>query len=707
MNKYLKGDNMRQSQKILEVTDIYTYRRYAQQTLIMAGVSLFALFSGSALAATNAAGASCPADHMMYYLNPGNAAVTHPTSLVTTQPLTWTRNALSNSFTFSNNNVVFKLAFTEIIGITNTHPRYVAGIEATTQSINNAIIMQHESVNNAVNHKLTATINKPVSKFGFVTQDIDSNPDWNYNETLSLAYDGGALTSINTGYLVLSNNGRTVTGIDTDSRGRPLQKNCNRTNPCDIDVDWGSNTTPNTRFAPDTPFAVTHGNASSYPKTSAPYQTHIMGYSDFYFCMAPPTLTVKKALTGNRVNNVGSDRDQFEIKVTGGEIAANSFTTTGSNAEITTGTSALLNLKQGTTYTITEQVKNGSAVGAIANYDASYTCSNATTSSNTAISTTAMQYNATAKTRSFTLSGVNYGDDITCTITNTPKNYTFSGTVFNDNGGLSGKTSEDKNGTFISNTKYFNGKLDTGESGISGITYPDLKVSLTNCAGTNIGNTTAQTVSSTGQYSFTVPSSALNGINEVCMVQTKSNAWDYTVNTTPIKLPKTLENNVYNYDNLNFGKVTTEQTALVLKKYQYVHQCDANLIYTASTINGADIGSPNNGFSMNPADKVDPGQCIAYKIEAYNHGHIALTDIRITDPLQKTPIESRFHLPVAAGIAATLRKTYEPTSPLINIGDNGAIITAPFALNNNAATTSVSKATLYFNTKYGTSVGGI
>src|SRR5690606_25443473 len=105
-----------------------------------------------------------------------------------------------------------------------------------------------------------------------------------------------------------------------------------------------------------------------------------------------------------------------------------------------------------------------------------------------------------------------------------------------------------------------------------------------------------------------------------------------------------------------------------------------------------------------PVTNIEPGKCIAYKIEAYNRGHVELNNIRITDILQKTPVESRFHLPGASGISATLRKTDQPTSALINIGDNGVIITAPFELNNTAATTSASKATLYFNTKYGTTV---
>ena len=281
----------------------------------------------------------------------------------------------------------------------------------------------------------------------------------------------------------------------------------------------------------------------------------------------------------------------------------------------------------------------------------------------------------------------------------TPK-YTFLGTVFNDNGGLSGSPKNDLTNSFINTYKYFNGVFDNGESGIDGSALNNLKVRLTDCNSTDITGTTHQNVSDTGSYSFTVPASAVAGKSQVCLIQEEPDPWSYSVDTTPNRLEVPINNSVYLYEDNNFGEVIAEQTALVLKKYQYVHQCDANLNYN----NILDKDSPLNGFSINAPrqdEKVDPGQCIAYKIEAYNHGHITLTDIRITDILQKTPVESVFHLPNSSGIAASLRTTDNPTSGLVNIGDNGVIITEPFKLTNTAKTTTVSKRTLYFNTKYG------
>lgn len=632
--------------------------------------------------------AKCPSEHMMYYMG-ANAPTSTTTNPVTKQTLSWgVAGTIDRSITFVENsgNKTFKIQFSGLKDLNNgvQKPPFFGNNSGVTS---NAINLEHDSPvsdTSKTNHILDVSVNRNVSKIGYKIQDLDSttrNGQVPYIEQADVSLSGGQLTSF-PAYHDINTDKNIVTAL----RGR----NCD-TNTCTISATWPYKTA-------NTAVNLKHNNfLSEYDSV------HAIGYSDFYFCLAPPKVLIKKQLSGARINDTDSNRDQFSITINNGATAVGTFDTLGSGKTVTNNSGAVA-LTQSTTYTITERVINSQNDGDIANYNASYTCSNATTGSKTAMPKAAMTYDAAAKTRSFTLANTNYGDEITCTITNTPSVYTFLGTVFNDNGGLSGKTSDDKNGTFISNTKYFNGKLDTGESGISGITYSDLKVSLTNCAGTNIGNTTAQTVSDTGKYSFTLPSSALNGINEVCIVQTKPNSWAYTVDTTPNKLQKTLANDVYNYDNLNFGKVITDQTALVLKKYQYVHQCAANLSYTATTINGPDISSPSNGFSTNNASDVKPGQCIAYKIEAYNHGHIALTNIRITDILQKTPVESRFYLPVAAGIPATLRKTDQTASALINIGDNGVIITMPFELNNTAATTSASKATLYFNTKYGTTV---
>lgn len=674
---------MYQYQKILAANDIYSYRRYLQQILVMAGVLIFSLVNGSALAAVGKP-PSCPSSNdRMYYVGTG-------TTTATRQLLsTWT-SGTTKKFEFDNG-LELSFEFEKYIRNVSGFPKYIANDVNNTVG---AIVMEHTSQKEDENHTLLSIINKPVTKYGFVVQDIDYlDSSAKYRETFKIVapFDGVLSNTTTTFHTILNNKASAVAG-----------SNCNASrdsNRCDINVNW-QNKPANTIFK------VSHGNDSP-AVTNESGGNHAMGYSDFYFCLAPPTLTVKKALTGNRVNTT----DQFEIKVTGGSVATNSFTTTGSNADIITGTSDLLSLKQDTTYTITEQVKNDSSISNMASYDATYSCTNSTTGSifTTLNGTLKLDIPNTLNSRSFTISNLNYGDEITCTITNTPKEYTFSGTVFNDNGGIlaNENTKQNITATFSSNLEYFNGKLDVGESGI----YDSaLSIRLTDCigndGGTNIvtSSPNPQTVSNTirGHYIFNVKPSAIAG-KRVCVVESEPASWKdkfYSVDTTANNREVSFATNTYNYGSLDFGEVETNNTALVLIKSQYIHDCNSNLNYA----NVGDKDIPTNGFSIKPpVTNIEPGKCIAYKIEAYNRGHVALNNISITDILQKTPVESKFHLPVASGISATLRKTDQPTSALINIGDNGVIITEPFDLNNTSTTTS-SKRTLYFNTKYGTTV---
>lgn len=99
--------------------------------------------------------------------------------------------------------------------------------------------------------------------------------------------------------------------------------------------------------------------------------------------------------------------------------------------------------------------------------------------------------------------------------------------------------------------------------------------------------------------------------------------------------------------------------------------------------------------------------CIAYKIEAYNRGHVGLASIQIIDTLQKastnpTKVESVFYSPVPGGIPATLHEGDKPSSPPTTLGKNGTIISDKFNLTNTTSSTSIPMEVLYFNTKYGT-----
>lgn len=288
--------------------------------------------------------------------------------------------------------------------------------------------------------------------------------------------------------------------------------------------------------------------------------------------------------------------------------------------------------------------------------------------------------------------------------------YVFSGKVFNDNGGIENANPQDT--SIVNNTNYFNGKLDNNELGISA---PNLQIRLTDCNNNNIvtapGTPNPQTVANTnqdrGKYSFSVlPTILANNTTGICVVEEEpqTSSWSYTVDTTPNKLNSNFPTDNYNYTDLNFGEVTQNNSALALKKYQFVHKCDTTLQYESIE---PDTSSPLTGFSTEDIGSIDPGMCIAYKIEAHNRGHLALTDIQIMDSLQKkssdqSRVKSVFQLPESEGIHAGLYKDNNINSGQANIGENGTIISENFALTNTTSSTSSSMKELYFNTKYGT-----
>ena len=235
-------------------------------------------------------------------------------------------------------------------------------------------------------------------------------------------------------------------------------------------------------------------------------------------------------------------------------------------------------------------------------------------------------------------------------------------------------------------------------------------MSLTNCAGTPIAGTTAQTVSTNplGQFKFTVPANVIASLasQKVCLVQNEPSVWDFSVDTTTNTREVNLVAGTFDYKtesngsrNLDFGEVKAHYAAIVLKKSQYVHSCINSLNYSDIA---ASTTSPSTGFSINSASNIDPGMCIAYKIEAFNRGHIDLQKVKITDVLQTTPIESVFNQPRPVGLPNTL---YTITRSAPNYGQNGTIISDEFNLAKVAAGSSTAtQATLLFNTKYGTTV---
>lgn len=649
--------------------------------LLMGGINSLSHAADSPFAsAADFTAASCPSGDKIYYI--GSKAPAGSSS----QSLSWTAAALSKSFTFTepSGNKVFNISFSAVVDKNNAQGGNVPFYGNINGATVDAINLAHNSLisnDSKTNHILSISVNRSVTKIGYKIQDVDSTTSNNktpYIEQVDISAQAGQLTSNSNFHTI--NPGRTIV---TAIKG----KNCGA-GGCTIDATWDYNIA-------DSLVSLKHNNVKS--ESDSP---HAVAYSDFYFCLAPPKVIIKKELIGPRINDTNTKRDQFDISIKTGTTTLSSFTTTGTGQVLANNTSAVTTLKEATSYTIAERVLNGSTVGNINDYNASYICTNATTGS------TSTMPSGTGS--SFALSNLNYGDEVTCTITNTPKPYVFSGTVFNDNGGIAASdlTKQNVSSTFTGNNEYFNGVFDRNKE--KGLADSSLTVRLTNCGsngGTNITTSSPnpQTVSSAqatlGQYSFIVEPNTLTNKTQVCLIESEPLGWRFSVDTTANTREVPLAENVYSYLNLDFGEVETNNTALVLKKYQYVHECDDTLNYTATNINSPNIAQPTTGFSLNAADNIKPGNCIAYKIEAYNRGHVDLASIQISDILQKAVVKSVFHLPTPLGSPANLFKS---TNQSAVMGQNGTIVSDQFNLSKTPqSSTTATKAILYFNSKYG------
>lgn len=712
---------MRQYHKILKAIDIYSYRRYVIQSLIL--VSFILLLTGISThqahanfeSTTTSTAAACPINHKMYFIGANaNAPASTPDFPVVSLPLNWTAGNSSRNFIFTetSGNKTFNINFPSILEKNNGQgaPPFYGSINGSTSS---AINLVHDSTSTVNNHILNISTNRSVSKAGYKIQDVDSltssvivryffgfpiyEDRTPYAEQVDVSANGGRLTFNNLFHT--ANNPAPNTSVVTAIEGQ----NCS-TGECDIDASWGYKTA-------NSVLGLRHNNTIN--QTSAP---HAVAYSNFYFCLAPPKVLVKKVLAGNRVNDSDTNRDQFELSINRGTTVVNAVTTTGSGSAVTNNNNRnAVSIAENTSYTITEKVingANGTTLNEIANYNATYTCTNATTGSTTVMPTADMTYNAANKTRSFTLSNAAFGDEITCTITNTPiNNYTFTGFVFNDNGGIARSTNPDTksdvSATFMNNSKYFNGKFDSGELGIYDI---NLKVRLTDCGpngGTDITGTTPQTVSNIattlGRYQFTVPANAIANKPRVCLVQVEPNSWDYSIDTTPNIREVTLKNDVFDYKteglvNLDFGEVEADYAAIVLRKAQFVNDCPSTLDYTASTLNTPGNTNPRTGFSESSISGSDliPGQCIAYRITATNRANLPVSNFVMRDILQKKGDKGALVTSVLTGPIDN-DSNYALTSS-VPIGENGTVVTTESVINSKAS------RRFYFNTKYGTTV---
>ena len=394
------------------------------------------------------------------------------------------------------------------------------------------------------------------------------------------------------------------------------------------------------------------------------------------YCYKPqPRLTYTKALSTSRKVNT----DQFTVQIK--DNANNSVVTSGITSTITKGLGNTVTTGSGTTgtfkvdptktYTLTEAVAGTTN---LADYTASYVCKKSDGTTVTTLDPKNVK--------------LTYGDNWTCTITNSRPNYVFSGIVFNDNGGIAAPTKDDMS-DYLNNSLYFNSKYDSpSESGIpftSGHT-----ITLNRCINDN-GTFTSQTVAINpdGTYSFTVTPAQLGNNTRLCATQNEPSNYIYSMDTTSDVRQINITTNTFNYPDNNFGDVIEDNAALVLEKEQAPNNCNITSLTDASLKYSK---SPLSSSGDNP--DIRPGQCIAYRITATNRANIPIDNFIMQDILQLKGINNAT---VTSVLTNPARATGVFSDTLIN-GQNGTITTISQTLPKR------DKRLFYFNTKYGSTV---
>lgn len=619
-----------------------------------------------------------PANHKMFVV----AVNPRPYEPKVTQDLIWSAGTETKDFVFAGNKIL-TITFDNLVDEVNANRNPFFGAGSGSGPANGTYNNGNENTDDAINtrhgrratqnHVLNVSVNRNVSKIGYKIQDVDSQGPLivRYQQEVE-ALDGGIFDnlSFNRTLQNINNSNNIISGKRAQTCGL---------GECVIDASW--------KYTPaKSPVRLKHRNLDD-----SPFADHIVGYSDFYFCLAPPKIIVNKTLVGSRVNDTENKRDQFEISIGNSASTVKIFTTSDKGSTIANGSSDVVSLVDGSSYTITERVMNGSTLGDIANYNATYTCNNATTGTSVTIPSEAMIYNLTTKTRSFSINNVGYGDEITCTITNTPATLTFSGTVFNDNGSIPDSQANALNanitsGIYANNPKYFDGEFNStppnAEAGIFGSI-----IDLTDCSGTTYKT---QAVNADGTYSLKVTTVQTAGNTKVCLVE-RRNDNNFPVRTTKSNKPLTITADKDIYPDNNFGRVIAANSALVLTKYQHINDCSPNLKYTDIGTSSDPTYSPRDGFSTSSISDITPDECIAYKIVATNRANLPITNFVLRDVLQKKGVNNA--MATAIRVGPTFNATDYATDS-VAIGDNGIVKTNELNLSKK------STREFYFNTKY-------
>ena len=277
--------------------------------------------------------------------------------------------------------------------------------------------------------------------------------------------------------------------------------------------------------------------------------------------------------------------------------------------------------------------------------------------------------------------------------------YVFSGTVFNDNGGINDLNADASIiGGIYDNNRYFNGVWDHIPSTSPEQGIPDSTIRLVdNCTNpTKEYDRKTIVAADAGSYQFVLlPTDIDNSAKPGCIIETRSNA-NFPIRTTSATKPITFNASNYNYLDNNFGRVIDKNAALVLEKEQAANDCsitsliDPSLAYSKAPLSTSDTGA---GASIRP------GMCIAYKITATNRANLEINKVVIADTLQKRDLNN----PSGSKVTSFLNLPERTSNPSkayndnVNYRENGTIVTSEFDI------PKKKNQVFYFNTKYGSS----
>lgn len=406
------------------------------------------------------------------------------------------------------------------------------------------------------------------------------------------------------------------------------------------------------------------------------------------YCYKPqPRLTYHKQLADPRL----TDTDEFKVQIQDNKDntivtdALSTTTTSGEGSVVNngTGTTGLFKVDPTRTYTLSEVAVDSTNLD---NYVASYQCRRSDGSQVSTLDPNKLK--------------LDYGDNWSCTVINSQRKYTISGIVFNDNGGIINPLANNVSSIYLDNSNYFNGEYDPDvPSNETGISYtPGHSITLAKCANDNSsGNFDSQTINigSDGRYKFELTAAQLANNSQLCLTQNEPTDYNYPIDTTANQLTLDINSSIFDYPRNDFGDVVEANTALVLIKRQYVHDC-SNTDLTDIEVN--DNVSPLEAFSKRSIDGISPGQCIGYRIEAINRGHIQLAEVIINDTLPKKGVDNSSLTSTLFSLPTSLSKSVEFDANSVQLNKNGSVITKGFVLDH---TEDTYKKTILFNTKYG------